>query len=228
MSHRIAFLQHSRSDLPGLLAEFAGDDGLTVGVHRPDLGPEALPDPGTFDVLVVMGSIESAYDSGIRWIAPERALVARAVAAGVPVLGVCFGAQLLAQVLGGSVARNDRTELGWARIRTTDPARVPDGPWLNWHDDVITCPPGAEAVAESDLALQAFVQGIHTGVQFHPEVTSDVVHAWIDDARDRHGVADEDVAALLAGFDAGGRGAEVQARALFSGFLARGGQELRA
>jgi len=221
---RIAFLQHSASDLPGLLGEFATDAGLRVTVHRPDRPGDALPGPGSFDLLVVMGSIESVYDSSVPWIAPERALVAGAVDAGVPVLGVCFGAQLLAEVLGGSVARGTTTELGWSRIRTDDPVRVPDGPWLNWHDDVISCPPGAEALAASDLALQAFVQGVHTGVQFHPEVTVAVVHAWIDDARDRHGVADEDVDRLLAGFDQGGRGAEAQARALFTGFLDRSGR----
>ena len=223
MAERIAFLQHSPSDVPGLLGEFAGDLGLDVSVHRSDLGTDELPAPGSFDLLVVMGSIESVYDATVPWIAPERALVAGAVAAGVPVLGVCFGGQLLAEVLGGSVTRGTRTEVGWTTVRTGDPDRVADGPWCNWHDDVITCPPGATPLARSDLALQAYVQDVHTGVQFHPEVTVDVVHRWIDDARDREGVADEVVTALLDGFDEGGRGAEVQARALFEGFLDRAG-----
>jgi len=220
---RIAFLQHSASDVPGLLGEFAADLGLAVAVHH----PAALPVPGSFDLLVVLGSIESVTDTGVPWIAPERAMVAGAVEAGVPVLGVCFGAQLLADVLGGSVARGDRTEIGWTRIRTADPDVVATGPWLNWHDDVITCPPGAEVMATSDLALQAFVAGRHTGVQFHPEVTVDVVLGWVDDARDGDGVADADVTALLSGFDAGGRGAEAGARALFRGFLDRARRPVR-
>ncbi len=221
MPDRIVFLQHSASDVPGLLGEFATDLGLAVAVHRPDHGTAELPLPGSFDLLVVMGSIESTYDAGVPWIAPERALVAGAVGDGVPVLGVCFGAQLLAEVLGGSVTRGARTEIGWVRIRTTDPTRVGAGPWLNWHDDVITCPPGAEVIATSDLALQAFVAGVHTGVQFHPEATADVVHGWVEDARDRYGVADRDVEALLSGFDGTGQGAEAQARALFQGFVDR-------
>jgi len=221
---RIAFLQHSTSDVPGLLGEFAGELGFAVSVHRPDRGPDSLPLPGSFDLLVVMGSVESVYDATIPWIDPERDLVGDAVADDVPVLGICFGGQLLAQVMGGSVARGERTELGWSTIRTEDPERVPAGPWLNWHDDVITCPPGAEPVAATDLALQAFVQGIHTGVQFHPEVTSGVVHGWIDDARDRDGVADEDVTSLLSGFVEGRPGSKLQARALFTGFLARSGR----
>jgi GMP synthase-like glutamine amidotransferase len=221
VADRIAFLQHSASDVPGLLGEFAGDLGLQVSVHRSDLGSDHLPSPGSFDLLVIMGSIESVYDVDIPWIGPERRLVAEAVDAGVPVLGVCFGAQLLAEVLGGSVTRGARTEIGWSGIRTSDPARIGAGPWLNWHDDVIACPPVAEAVAHSDLALQAFVSGVHTGVQFHPEVTLEVVHGWIDDARDRDGVDDADVGALLSGFDERGRGAEAQTRGLFAGFLAR-------
>jgi GMP synthase-like glutamine amidotransferase len=221
VADRIAFLQHSTSDVPGLLGEFAGDLGLDVTVRRPDHGPDHLPSIGSFDLLVVMGSIESVYDAAIPWITPERALVAATVDAGVPVLGVCFGAQLLAEVLGGSVTRGEQTEIGWSDIRTTDLSRVGPGPWLNWHHDVITCPPNGEELARSDLALQAFVSGPHTGVQFHPEATVEVVNGWIDDARDGGGVADDDVRALLAGFDERGRGADTQTRALFTGFLDR-------
>lgn len=221
MADRIAFLQHSVSDVPGLLGGFAADLGLDAAVHRADHGPAALPVRGSFDLLVVLGSIESVYDPAVPWIAPERELVAGAVAAGVPVLGICFGAQLLAQVLGGSVARGERTELGWDRIRTADPARIPAGPWLNWHDDVMSCPPGAEAVAWSSLALQAFAEGPHLGVQFHPEVTVGVVRGWIEEARDGGGVAEGDVRALLSGFGADGRGAGSPARALFAGFVDR-------
>jgi GMP synthase (glutamine-hydrolysing) len=221
---RIAFLQHSGTDVPGLLGQFAGELGLEVTVHRSDRGPDALPAPGSYDLLVVMGSIESVYDTTVTWIAPERAAVASAVHHDVPVLGICFGAQLLAEVLGGSVTRALRTELGWAAIRTDDPELIGPGPWLNWHDDVISCPPGAVAVARSESALQAFVDGRHTGVQFHPEVTADIVHGWIDDTRDRTGVANEDARALLAGFDDRGWGPERQTRTLFEGFLARAGR----
>ncbi len=226
MPERVAFLQHSSSDVPGLLGGFADDLGLDVAVHRPDRGD--LPGSDTYGLLVVMGSVESVTDASVPWIAPERALVAGAVAAGVPVLGICFGGQLLAQVLGGSVHRGTATEIGWTTVSTVDPDRVGPGPWLNWHDDVITCPPGAEVLATSPLALQAFVRGVHTGVQFHPEATAGVVDRWVDEARDGAGVSDEDVRTLLSGFDEGGRGTESQARALFAGFLARSGRPIRA
>ncbi len=224
MPDRVAFLQHSSSDVPGLLGTFAVEFGLDVTIHRPDHGPDALPRPGAFDFLVVMGSIESVYDTSVKWIAAERAAVTTAVHRGVPVLGVCFGAQLLAEVLGGTVSRAPHSELGWGTIRTDDPGQFGPGPWLNWHHDTITCPPSAVALAHTDAALQAFVDGIHSGVQFHPEVTIDVVNGWIDDARDRDEVPDEEVRTLLSGFDQRGHGPERQARDLFEGFLARAGR----
>jgi GMP synthase-like glutamine amidotransferase len=218
---RVAFLQHSASDVPGLLERFADGLGLDVSVHRADHGPDALPATGSFDLLVVMGSIESVYDTSVPWISPERAVVSTAVDKGVPVLGICFGAQLLAEVLGGSVTLAPRPELGWGTIRTDEPGWIGPGPWLNWHDDAILCPPGAVALARTDAALQAFAQGRHTGIQFHPEVTVDVVHGWIEDARDQAGIADDDARDLLSGFDDRGRGPEQQTRTLFEGFLVR-------
>ena len=221
MGARITFLQHSDSDVPGLLGALAGELGLDVTVSRPDRQDSGLPRADSFDLLVVMGSIESVYDRSVPWIAPERALVSRAVDDGKPVLGICFGGQLLADVLGGTVTRASRTEIGWGTVDTLDPGRIGPGPWLNWHDDAFTCPPGAEALATSSVSLQAFVDGPHTGVQFHPEVTRSVVDLWIDDARDRDGVTDVDASALLAGFDADGFGPVDQTRMLLDGFLTR-------
>lgn len=160
-------------------------------------------------------------DGSVPWIAPERRMVAAAVADGVPVLGVCFGGQLLAEVLGGSVTRAVRPEVGWRLLDTVDPARVPAGPWLDWHEDAFTCPPGAEAVARTDVSLHAFVQGPHTGLQFHPEVTRAVVDGWIGDARERAHLADDDVEALLSGFDTAGRGPDHLTGALVDAFLGR-------
>jgi GMP synthase-like glutamine amidotransferase len=220
---RIAFLQHSATDVPGVLGTFAVGLGLEVAAFRADHGASALPGDGTFDLLVVMGSIESVTDDTVPWIGPERRLVAGAVGDGVPVLGVCFGGQLLAQVLGGTVAKASRPEVGWRLVDTVDRSVVPAGPWLDWHEDCFTCPPGAEPLASTEVSLHAFVQGPHTGVQFHPEVTLAVVEGWIGDARERSGLADDDVAALRAGFDARGRGPDALSRALFQGWLARTG-----
>jgi len=223
MSPRMTFLQHSEHDVPGVLGRLAGDAGWEVVVCRADLGVGSLPGPRSFDALVVMGSDESTIDPTVTWIGPERKLVAEAVASAVPVLGVCFGGQLLAQILGGRVTRAVRPEIGWRTIKSADPHRIPEGPWLVWHEDAFTAPPGAEALAGTDVSLHAFVSGIHTGVQFHPEVTGEIVSHWVDNAKARGhldpGQADE----LLAGFDADGHGPEAQTATLFEGFLERTG-----
>jgi len=221
MARRIAFLQHSATDVPGVLGLLATGYGLEVSAHRADHGRAGLPAGGTFDLLVVLGSVASVTDAAVPWIAPERQLVSRAVADGVSVLGVCFGGQLLAQVLGGTVARAEQPEIGWRLLDTVDPARVPAGPWLDWHEDAFTCPPGAEPLARTDVSLHAFAQGPHTGVQFHPEVTVDVVTSWIGIDREQAGLTTDEVDALLTGFDQGGRGPDDQARTLFAGWLAR-------
>ncbi len=125
----------------------------------------------------------------------------KAVQDDVPVLGLCFGGQMLARVLGGEVSRGDVAEIGWLPVRTTDPELVPQGPWFQWHFDTFTTPPGATLIAESDVAPQAFVWGRSLGLQFHPEVTPEIMHDWVRAYRhelDEEGV---DPDALLAETD---------------------------
>ncbi len=223
MEGRVAFLQHSEDDVPGLLGVRARELGLAPRCYRADHGVSALPRPGSFDLLVVMGSDASVTDPSVPWIEPERRLVAGAVTDGVAVLGVCFGAQLLAQVLGGQVQRARHREIGWRRVHSTDPRRVPPGPWLQWHEDGMTAPPGSEVVARTAVSLQAFVLDIHTGVQFHPEVSAATVRRWVDQAGPAGRLEPEEAEELLAGFDPRGHGPDEQARRLFDGYLARAG-----
>jgi len=221
MTARMHFLQHSEHDVPGVLGRLARDRGWEVEVSRADRGAASLPAVGSFDALVVMGSDESTIDPGVVWIGPERALVAEAVTAGTPVLGVCFGGQLLAQVLGGQVSRAVRKEIGWQSVDSADRRRVPTGPWLVWHEDAFTAPPASEPLAWTDVSLHAFVSGVHTGLQFHPEVTAEIVGHWVDNAQARGHLDPGQADALLAGFDPDGRGPEDQTARLFDGFLDR-------
>ena len=139
---------------------------------------EAPPSPSGFDRVVTLGSERAADDDAVPWQAHERATLAAADAARVPVLGVCFGAQSLARALGGSVRRAARPELGWVLVGTRAPDGVPDGPWLAWHDDELLPPPGAEVLAANASGVQAYRAGHHVGVQFHPEVTPAIVAGW--------------------------------------------------
>ncbi len=93
----------------------------------------------------------------------------------VPVLGLCFGGQALATVLGGAVRRLEKPERGWHRIDTDAPGLVGEGPWLQWHYDAFTLPSGAEELARSAACPQAFTSGRNLGTQFHPEATAAIM-----------------------------------------------------
>jgi GMP synthase-like glutamine amidotransferase len=203
MSDAPALVLEHESDAPAaLLAEWAADRGVPVeliAAGRP------IPDPAGRPFLVSLGSEASAFDDAVPWLAAERAALDRAVHHDVPVLGICFGAQHLARALGGRVMRAPRPEVGWLDIETSVPGVVPPGPWLQWHRDVFTVPPGAELLARSPAGPQAFRTGGHLGVQFHPEVTPDILGEWFDDYR-------SDPDAVRLGFDPDAMRAEVPRR----------------
>ncbi|ADP84852.1 type 1 glutamine amidotransferase [Pseudofrankia inefficax] len=156
-------------------------DRMTQHGIRFDLvtaGERPFPDPAPLDLIVIMGSERSAFDDTIPWLAGELAFLREAVRVGTPVLGICFGGQLLARALGGSVRRAERPELGWYSATTTDQAELPTGPWMEAHWDTFTVPPGAQRLAWTPDAEQAFRFGPHLGVQFHPEITPTVFETW--------------------------------------------------
>lgn len=141
------------------------------------------PDPRSATLVVVLGSEASASDDpGVdnrpEWLDAELAWLGRAVDAGTPVLGICFGAQALARVVGGRVHRASRSERGFVELAGLEPATLPAGTWMEFHDDTFTLPPGATALAANDVGVQAFRHGPHLGVQFHPEITPDAFAAW--------------------------------------------------
>jgi GMP synthase-like glutamine amidotransferase len=134
------------------------------------------------DFAVALGSEQSVVDGGRRWIRHELAWLREADAADVPILGICFGAQALAAVLGARVFRLPAPEIAWIEVESADPERVPTGPWLAWHEDGFELPAGAERLARNAFGEQAFRRGPHLAVQFHPEATAAIAAAWDKDA----------------------------------------------
>jgi len=148
--------------------------------NRPDVHCE-FPSINEFDLLIPMGAPWSAYDDAHigRWLSNELQWLAEAVAADVPVLGICFGAQALARALGGNVGPAANPEIGWVHIDTDEPALVPAGPWFQWHYDEFSIPPGAVEIARSAGSPQAFRIGRCLAVQFHPELTPAGLAQWL-------------------------------------------------
>jgi len=218
---RVLHVQHQDDCPPGLVGERLaelGADQLVVDARDP------LPDPTGFDLVVTLGSDDSAADESVPYLRREWALLARAVRANVPVLGICFGAQLLCRVLGGTVRpAPGGPEIGWLRVDTTEPDLVEPGPWLVWHLDLMEPGPESTVVARTDVGVQAFRHGPHLGVQFHPEATLASVRVWAERYRgslDRLGL---DPTALLEETER--RAAQARARldALVDRMLARAG-----
>jgi GMP synthase-like glutamine amidotransferase len=139
------------------------------------------PEPREATAVVALGSDRSVHTSTDPWIAAELDFLRAAHGGGVPVLGICFGAQALAKVLGAEVSRAADTEIGWIEVAGDDGF---GGPWFTWHEDVFTLPPGAEELARAASGPQAFAVGASVGLQFHPEVTPKIVDDWLADGRD--------------------------------------------
>jgi GMP synthase (glutamine-hydrolysing) len=137
--------------------------------------------------LVIMGGPMSANDS-LPWLRQEERYIGRAISSGIPVLGVCLGAQLLAKCLGAKVYPMRRKEIGWYPVRFTE-AGLNDPLFhglpaeetvFEWHGETFDLPAGAEKLAGSELCgNQAFRSGSNLyGLQFHPEVTPDIISSW--------------------------------------------------
>jgi GMP synthase-like glutamine amidotransferase len=187
---RALILQKEDPTPPGHVTEWLASHDAEAETFRIDLEDRDV-DPTRYDLVVSLGSEFAAFDDDKPFVQREATLMRRAVDEDVPVLGLCFGGQMLARVLGAENYRSDEAEIGWLPVRTTDPELVPEGPWFQWHFDVFTAPSGARVVAETDVGVQAFVVGKSLGLQFHPEVTTQIMDDWVRTYR--HELDDEGV-----------------------------------
>jgi len=197
---RVMVVRHHAEDSPGFIGAAFEARGAAITTHLfPDEGP--LPAAGDADHLIVLGAVPSVYDDGPDrgWIAEELAWLRGADEAGVPVFGICFGAQSLCAALGGRVTAAGRKEVGWTVIDSYDPDLIPVGPWLEFHGDTCLPPPEAKILGRNEVGVQAFTIGRHLAVQFHPEVDGPQLRRWLDaGAGDRVKQAGQDPDAFLA------------------------------
>ena len=178
---RVVVVRHHEEDSAGFIGAAFEARGATLStLLYPKEG--ALPDTDGLAHIVLLGSTCSVYDDGEAraWIDEELAWLRAADEAGVPVLGICFGAQALTAALGGDVEAAPRSEVGWTNVETLDPDVIEPGPWLEFHHDRCLMPPGAQLLARNELCVQAFAVGPHLAVQFHPEVDGEQFRLWLD------------------------------------------------
>ena len=169
-------LRHSENGAPGRLGEWATERSIPFVVHHSWEQPPDL-DPADYRFVAPLGAAPSVNDTEPEWIPTELAFLRRAVDAGTPVLGLCWGGQALSVVLGGTVGPAPSPEKGWLAIDSTDP-EIPAGPWGHYHSEMFTVPDGATELARTAVGPSAFRIGPHLGLQFHPEVTPEVMARW--------------------------------------------------
>lgn len=150
-----------------------------------DLGAQLLPT--AHDALIIMGGPMSANDP-LPGLADELKIIERALEAGIPILGVCLGSQLIAKALGARVYRNPQLEIGWEPVHFTAAGQADplfggmESPttFFHWHGETFDLPDGAKWLAWSDKCRhQAFRYRENVyGLQFHPEITSEMIADW--------------------------------------------------
>lgn len=207
-------LQHGDDGPPVRFQAWLEERDLPFVIHR--AWEDALPDPRNFSFVASLGSERSAADVD-SWVPAEIEMLRDAVAADVPVLGLCFGGQALSAALGGGIDVLATPEIGWVAVHSFDPV-IPAGHWLQYHFDLMRLPPGAEELARSPAGLAAFRHGRHLGVQFHPEADGPLLDLWArtDPKLPSTGITPEQLAAQSAEYAGPAR---AQAFALFDRWL---------
>ncbi|HEV2650183.1 MAG TPA: glutamine amidotransferase [Rhizomicrobium sp.] len=185
MTKTVLALRHVTFEDLGAFEATLLDGGYAV--QYADLGLDDLSSFDTPDLLAVLGGPIGAYESDIYpFLDDEIALIGRRLQAGLPTLGICLGAQLMAGALGARVYPGRGKEIGWKALTLTPAGRAVlaplDGlPVLHWHGDTFDLPPGAINLAATDLCdHQAFAIGRHAlAFQFHPEAQQKGFERWL-------------------------------------------------
>jgi GMP synthase (glutamine-hydrolysing) len=196
---RVLSVAHHRNAAAGVFAD--------TGAELVEWMPHESPPPALdgFDAAFVFGAeAQVDQEDTYPWLRPEKRVVRELIESQTPVLGICFGSQLLAEAAGADVRQSSRPEIGWHEVELTADGRVDPVlgflparfESLQYHHYEWLQPPGAVVLARSAVCLQAFRLPDRPvwGVQFHPEVTESDFGEWLDDW-------DNDPRAVATGLD---------------------------
>lgn len=182
MMKNVLVIQNARLEGPGTIGELLQSDGFSIQTILAK--KEKIP-PLDHTMILVLGAPESANDD-LQYLKDEMELIKEAVQKNIPTLGICLGSQLMAKALGAKVYPGPKKEIGFYHDVVSDeksslfsgiksPFTV-----FHWHGDTFDIPHGAQRLAHSESYNQAFRYGSAVGLQFHLEVSSDIIQSWLD------------------------------------------------
>jgi len=188
---RVLVIMHVESEGPGVFGSLLAGCGASVRVARLHRG-EPLPSPGDIDAAFSMGGPMNVYEELAHpFLRDEDRFLTEAAERGLPVLGICLGAQLIAKAAGAAVTRNPVREVGWGTVTLTEAGErdalfreLPDLlPVLQWHEDTFAIPAGATLLATgTECRNQAFRHRNSWGLQFHLEADRGQIKEWFAQA----------------------------------------------
>src|SRR5574338_1496483 len=181
---KVLVIKNAGLEGPGMFGELLKSDGFDLQIISAK--KEKIPPPH-HDMVLVLGAPESANDD-LQYLKDEMTLIQNAAQQNIPTLGICLGSQLIAKAFGARVYPGPKKEIGFydnIKIDSGSKSRLFSGmtnPFtvFHWHGDTFDIPNGATRLAYSELYNQAFQYGTAIGVQFHFEVTSDIVLSWLE------------------------------------------------
>ncbi len=183
---RLHFIQHVEFESIGIIEDWALEKGMDITSTKMYLDEE-LPDRNELrdiDILLIMGGPMNIYEyAEYPWLKEEKIFLKKAIREAtifkkLAIVGICLGAQLISDALGGTVSQNQYKEIGWFPIRSTNDLLPDDISVFHWHNDTFSIPKGASCIAYSEgCANQAFIYKQQViGLQFHLELTMDNIN----------------------------------------------------
>ena len=187
---RIHFIQHMPFEYPASIADWAAEKNY-ISTYTKVFENATFPSTDEFDMLVIMGGVMGVYEEDkYEWMTSEKLFIKESIIAEKKILGICLGAQFIAEVLGAKVFPHTTKEIGWLPVQKVTQHKLTDKlpqifTTFHWHGDTFTLPKDAIHLFRTEACKQqGFVYKNHVvGLQFHAEIKEDLLNGMTENER---------------------------------------------